>query len=266
MTIPPHDITNYRNRDWVQANADDLFDIIDNEMRDPDTVSLAAYRITLIFPHLIALVGSLFQSRHDIKAWARLIDNVLCKLDITPNNRDPLRPEYVFHPLCVIQRVDHTTKVRQKTRRRRFRLNPRQMFESYLIIVMYLLFYDEMDVPPEIIADLLALARMVNSQHHYHKLYQILAVVYTMDKNTDRAVSLGNLAFEYFNQTGNAIEAGLTALILAQVYTTMNVDDKVSHWLNIAVGQIPEAHYPLQHEEIARLGNSIMGEVVRDGV
>jgi len=230
---------------WVDEHAESLYQLIEQEIRDPKTLSTAVKRITLMLPRLIG--------REEIRQWVRLSESALRKMNLDVSTRDPRRPEYTFDSDYVLKRLDHTTPIIQRAKRRRHRISPRKIYETYLILLMGLYYRHEVSITPEVIDDMLAFARVVNDQHIYHKVYQTLCVILTKLGGNERAILYGELAYKYFESVDNRLEMALSAYALARAHYGAQDWDRTEHWLDTASDLFAPEQYPLQYGAVAVL-------------
>ena len=235
----------YLDPAWVNENAESLYEQIEQEIRDPKTLSTAVKRITLMMPRLIG--------REDIRQWVRLSESALRKMNLDVSTRDPRRPEYTFGSDYVLKRLDHTTPIIQRAKRRRHRISPRKIYETYLILLMGLYYRNELSITPEVIDDMLAFARVVNDQHIYHKVYQTLSVVLTQSQSNGRAILFGEIAYKYFESVNNQLEMALSAHALARAHYLAQDWEKTKHWLDQAADLFVPEQYPRQYGAVAVL-------------
>ena len=234
------DFDTYKDRDWIDEHAVALYKAINKDIRKPETIGHAVDTLLKLYPRLIG--------RDDIKKWVKVSERALTKLNIEQRipKKAPDRIEYLINSQYVIKRADHSTTVITKTKRKRHRLNPRQMFETYLILTMTLYQRNEINLSQDRIDDMLAFARTINSPHHYYKLYQIIAYVLAGQLHTRQALIYGQQAYDYFVKVGDKIEQAFSASALARAYQ-MEDREQALHWLDIAAELLSKTSFTGQH-------------------
>jgi len=237
--------TDYQDPQWVEEYGKDLYKAVNKGIRKPETIGPAVDTMLKLYPRLIG--------RDDIKKWVKVSEKALAKLGIEQRipKKDPTRIEYLINSQYVVKRADHSTTVITKTKRKRHRLNPRQMFETYLILTMTLYYRRQITIDQQRIDDMLAFARTINSPHHYYKLYQTIAFVLARQLHSRQAAIYGKHAYDYFVKTKDKNEQAFCAAALANAYQPFDARQAL-HWLDIAAELMSKTSYTGQHGYVSK--------------
>lgn len=238
-------LINYLDQQWVTENSDALFKTIEAETQNPDQINQGVRRLIMVYPRLV--------NRDDIREWVKLSENTLRKMRLDYSTRDPLRPEYTISDEFIIKRMDHSETFVKRTKRQRHRLSPRQMFETYLILVMSLHYEDQLDMNDIMLQDMLALAGVVNHPQITFKLYQALSFIYARQQKFAQAQNFAEMAYKFFSQQNNKLETALTAYTLAESYLQAKDRSKAEHYIAIASQYFAQDTHPRQHAAITRM-------------
>jgi hypothetical protein len=223
---------------WVDDNAHDLYLTLKHIIKDRKRVSEVIHVLLLIYPTLL--------NRDDLRKWAKLTYRVHRKV----NNIKKKQEEY--KPLLVpsIQDVYVVTPVaatRAKPRKHRSeRINQRELLEVYLELLAQLVYREAPDSASKMIISAMKFVRIVNDQYYYNKFYQTLAFIHVANARFDKAVDIGNLAYKYWKDHDDVVEAGLTAFALAMAYRGMRNWEESSSWLDVASDVFASIDYPKQ--------------------
>lgn len=238
--------TNYLDQQWVTEHAETLFKTIDAEVHDIDMIRQGVTRLVMIYPRLV--------NRDDIRQWVKLSENTLRKMRLDYSTRDPLRPEYTMSDEFIIKRMDHSETFVKRTKRQRHRLSPRQMFETYLILIMALYYDDMLEIDEVMIQEMLAFAGVVNHPQITFKLYQTLSFIYARQQQPVQARNFAEMAYEFFAaEQQSQLETALTAYTLAESCYQLNDRAKAEHYAAIASQYFTQDNHPRQHLAVTRM-------------
>lgn len=238
----------FLDRVWVHENAPLYYRDINKAIRRPELIGPAVDLLLRFYPRMIG--------HDDIKKWVKLSEKALVRLGIEQRvpKKEPDRIEYLISGAYVLKRADHSTTVITKTKRKRHRLNPRQMFETYLILTTTLFYRGQLTINQTRIEDMLAFARTVNNPHHYHKLYQTISLILGTQFKPKQAIFYGTAAFEFFEGQKNRQEMAICAAALANAYGTYSAPGSLDaglYWINKASELMVKLNYPGQYAYIS---------------
>lgn len=234
-----HEISRFSdNLAYIETNAEAIHTAIDTGLQDETTEASAADLLLMIFPRLMV-------SCH-VKRWVRLIERAVRNLVESPMVSYPETrcPEYVIEGQYILRRLDHSLTVRpMKTRRRRTRINPRQMYENYLLLTLTLFFQGKLMLDHARIKDMLAFARMINHPQLYNKLYQVMGVIYNQQGDYERARLHAEMSFRYFDRQDDMLESAQSAHAIAMALRGQSQTGKADEWEKLAKERIKETCY-----------------------
>ncbi len=222
---------------WLDENADELYDAISRGLRESQTMPQAVNRLLLVFPRLLI--------REDLKRWGKLL-----------REAQKLARQNVPEESSVIQQIysviPQDKNFRPTKRRRRERMDARELLEAYLTLMMAQIYQPTSELTQERLNDMLYFARSVNNPQLYHKMYQTLAFILIERGEYERALDYARLTYEYWasqNQFDDTtrMEIAQTAHALAGAYRGMQEFDKASHWMEFSVSKFAEVNAPKQH-------------------
>jgi len=228
---------NYNDPEWVTAHTADLYVLINSGLKG-DSTTEAVKALLLVYPHAV--------QQQDLKRWAKLANKALRSIqDTKPYIPDHGQcAEHLIANRFVLRRLDHMANVRQTgRRRRRVRINPRELFETYLIMTMVLFYRDALVMTQQRINEILAFARTINHTHIYFKTYQALAYIYNQQANHQQALTYANLSYNYFDAQGDVLERALSAQALADAYAGLNQSSEAALWRDAAANLILQTRY-----------------------
>jgi len=228
---------NHTDPTWVATHTTDLYALINTGLKG-DTPEDAVRALLMIYPHAV--------QQQDLKRWAKLSNTALRRIqDAKPYIPDDGQcAEYLIANHFVVRRLDHMANVRQTgRRRRRVRINPRELFETYLIMQMTLFYRDALAMTEDRINAMLAFARTINHAHIYFKTYQALAYIYNHQNNPERALVYANLSYNYFDAQHDVLERALCAQALADAYAERNQNSEAVAWRDAAATLLSQTRY-----------------------
>jgi len=232
---------------WVVQNSDDLYDYIKSAVMNPATQAEGVEVLLRTYPHLVHMDA--------MKSWHHLIKQTVSEVI----HREPIsddqseQEDYLISSHYILRRLNHEkTRVRRKTKRRpRFRVNARELYEDYLILLMTLFSETKIDIDERHITDVLDFARDVNNVSLYNKTYQTLAMIYASKGEIDHALDHAELAYRYFTRHKDILDAAITAYVLGTIYQQKGQFEDADQWLQIATDHITETRYADQFGAIA---------------
>lgn len=220
---------------WVDRHTDDLLKAIRAGLRDDDQRVMAVDLLLHIFPHLMW--------RDDLKAWEPIINEAVERVG-QPRDVEGKQAEYVITESFIIQRLDHSSKVKQSRKRKRRRLNPRKLYEDYMILLMTLCCTRQIDAPAYRATELLRFARTVNHQAIYHRTYTAMACIYNTKGDHAKALDLAQMAYDYWRgQKRSELDVAMSAHEMARACTGLGESDAAAMWLQIAQDTLNGSDY-----------------------
>ncbi|GAB4515769.1 MAG: hypothetical protein OHK0046_19700 [Anaerolineae bacterium] len=215
----------YSDKIWLNENIDDIYEAIAANLKSADYSQQAISDLIYIYPHLI--------NREDLRRWARLIREAHKVYKNLQKQRD--KTNAVGNLFKLTQRPK---QFRPTKRRRRERIDSRELLEIYLILLMSRLYQDPTQMQTVQINDMLHFARSVNDPHLYHKVYQTVALIYNERHNFDKALDYARLSYEYWRTQDiyadelPRFEMALTLYTIAVAYRGMGDVETAAHWMN----------------------------------
>lgn len=238
---------NYDDSDWFEENAEQVYSTISRKIRSPETLIQAVDTLLMVFPSVV--------NREDLKRWSKLLKDALVIFRDEENARRN-QPEDFY---ILIPREKRVRLTRTK-RRPRDKVVGFEMLETYLILLMGIVYNHPERLTPQRAQDIFHLGRVVNDSYLYHKLYQTLALIYNQKREFERAQNYAEFALRYFQQRVELdsrlqIDVALTAYALGIALSGKQEWDKALALLEQAGSLFARLDNPLQYG-VAALGAS----------
>lgn len=237
-----------RDADWLNTNADTLYNQIERQLRNRDTAVRGIDSLLLLFPCLL--------QRDDLLRWGKLLRQ---GLQVSPyierSEYDERANARQKRSLFVMVRR-HQARPPLTRRRRRDRMEPTEILETYLLLLVGHSHLDELDTRR--IRELMDFVRTVSDPYLYAKWYQTLAYVYNDRGEARRALDCAWVAHGYFLRHDDPLEIGLTAFALAEAYQTEGDQQNAMSWLQVAREQMARTSHTLQKALLALESASVL--------
>jgi hypothetical protein len=230
------------NRDWYEAlddfrdqqawlinNSDMLYETIEHDLQHPGRQKQALDAFLTLFPVMVRSEA--------LKQWVSLAQHAVRQVVALPKSKpNPNGSLWLIGNRYAIQHMNYTENLRPapSKRRRRVRINARQLYEQYLLLLMTFFCEHNREIDERHITQMLRFARSVNHVFLSHKTYQAIAVIYNEWQSFGKAKELAGLSYAYFERTGNAFEAAFSAYEVANALRGLADDQGAAAWLEIA--------------------------------
>jgi len=229
--------SNHTDPLWIAEHTDALYQWISTRLKSGDHEE-AVQALLLVYPHAV--------QQEQLKRWAKLSDTALRRIQdnkpYIPDNGQCA--EYLIAGRFVLRRLNHMANVRKTgRRRRRVRVNPRELFETYLIMTMTLFYRDAITMSHERINILLSFARTINHSQISFKTYQALAHIYNEQGQHERALLYANLSYNFFDSREDYIERALSAQALADAYAGLGNNSEAAMWRDATDNLLQQTRY-----------------------
>lgn len=141
--------------------------------------------------------------------------------------------------------------IRTALRRARKRIDPVLMLELYINLFKSQIYQQNDSFNEDAVLAAFDLARQINDQEGYARLYQALSFAYNHWRNHDRALMYGQMAYDYWSGRKNKYETGLSAYAIGVAYRLLEQLDEAEPWLEITADFMSRANQPNQYALIA---------------
>jgi tetratricopeptide (TPR) repeat protein len=216
------------DEDWIRFHLNEIYHAI----RTTLSVNrpLAVTSILLVFPQVL--------QNEALKAWAKLLQQTVGKREYMPILCPSLGPVYLFpeRPHLFIP----TPK-----KRRRDRINPRQIFEMYLHLLMA-------DTPNlhDVTDTLMLFTRRVNTPYYTYKMYQTFAFLFNGDGDYERAQDYLTIIGDFFKD--EPLDQALTDYARGVAWRGLGRMEKAVPHFERARATFPADLYPEQYAALVR--------------
>jgi len=237
--VIPNDLSDRcRDDDWLNENADKLYTQIERDIRHRDTLERGIGNLLTLFPYLLR--------REDLLRWGKLLRQAMrlspqVQKDENNSERVWVQPD---DDIFLMVR-HHYARPLPTRRRRRERMEPSEILEIYLLLLVGHGYMD--NLTPHRVSDLMRLARAVNDPYLYAKFYQMLAFTYNRWGHLDQALDSAWVAYHYFNRHDEPLEIGLTAYAIAESYHQQENWQESIRWLQVSRHHLDRTAYTLQN-------------------
>jgi len=219
------------NRDWLLQHNQTLPAAIRQALKRGGEHDAGILALLYILPY--------FTQSEEIKRWHKFSRKAL-KISRARKRRetttDAIRNLYVLSP----QKLESAPPRKKRSER----VDPRELFETYLNLLMESFFAYPQWFTPELLDRLLYLTRQINMPYYYHKVYQVLALIYNYFGEYDKALDRLYLAQSYWQRHPNTLEMALTTYAIAMAYRGKNDREQTRHWLEVAAELFDQVNLP----------------------
>ena len=223
---------------WLISNSDLLYETIEHDLQHPGRQTQALDAFLTLFPIMVR--------SETLKQWVSLADHATRQVIALPQDKTRIKEsEWLIGSRYLIRRMDHTENLRPppSKRRRRVRINPRQLYEQYLLLLMVFFCEHKHKFDERHITQMLAFARSVNHPFLYYKSYQAVAVIYNEWQRYDQAQTFAALSYEYFQRIGSDLEVALSAYEQSNALRGLGDEAAAETWLEAARKHAAAADY-----------------------
>lgn len=229
----------YCDTPWLLDNQEDLLNTIKVTLANKDYQSQAVDALLLTFPCIIPL--------GNIKQW---IEALRDGFDIYLGDDDLNSLGSIFLTNTQTSEIDEEVTI--ALRRVRKRVSPPLMLEAYINLLQLQVYrLVEGGIDDNVILSAIDLARLVNEQASYARLYRALSYAYVRRGYYDHSLKYAQMAYDYYIKQERPIEVAISAYALALNYRHKNELEHASHWLDIASENFSQTDYPRQFAVIA---------------
>ena len=162
---------------WVNQNAETIYKTMREMIKDRKLVALVIKDLLLIYPALL--------NRDDLRKWAKLTNRAHRKITRMELRRIQ-KPSYSRQQAYAITPVAADRAKPRKPRSER--LNQRELFETYLTLMMSQIYTQPEELARSTMLSALAFARRVNDPYYSNKLYQTLAYIHLANRQFEKAL------------------------------------------------------------------------------
>lgn len=233
-------VTYYRDNHWILTQEQVIFSAIENDLKSQETIDTAIHCLVLVFPRMFELLSK------DVKLWGKLIREAFNKT-ISPED------DFIFpnaNGIYVVQLREAPSQLPTKTKRKKRELvHPQAFFEMYLILLMTKFYEGKISIEPDIMMDMVILARSVNDPYLANKTYQTLAYIYNLQHDFVQARNFAEKAWDYWATIPSPLESFLTAVALSTAYNGLGDAGFANQWATVA-RQISDNQNAYGHRDI----------------
>ncbi len=217
----------YQNAGWLQVNAEELFGEVVGALKSDvkEESSDAVRELLRVYPYVI--------HHSDVKRWSKLLQDALMSYEKKYPNPGINANSRVTQLFLTAHEGDEVIEAEFAValKRARKRIRPAMILEAYTNLLRKYVFHQSKAFDRGIIRSALTLARQVNDQEAYARLYLSLAYVFIYLGETEKALEYGRMAHAYWTRIGDEYEIALSTYLMATVCTRNNKLDEALTWL-----------------------------------
>lgn len=219
-------IQNYRDNHWILENEQAIFDAIENDLKSENTLDVAIQCLVIVFPRMFELLSK------DVKLWGKLIRLAFNKVVSAEDDFIfPHADENGIHSMYVVQIREAPSQLPTKTKRKKRELvHPQAFYEMYLTLLMMKFYEGKINITPDIMMDMLTLARFVNDPYLANKTYQTIAYIHNERGEYEKARTFAEKAWDYWASIPSPLESFLTGYALSVAYSHLGQTELTSQW------------------------------------
>lgn len=227
---------------WLSQHAGDIYTTISQAFKDGNAIDDAVDSLLLVYPYVLP--------HGDIKRWSKLLQDGVNALERQRDESLDVRGSIKTMYFTSAESKSLENALNAALRRARKRLKPATLLEVYINLFKSQVHRQTEDFNLEIVDSALKLARQVNDQEAYARLYQALAYAYYHWGEYDKALRQAEMAYESWLDLGSNHNAGLSAYIMAHSKTQMRASDALA-WLERSAELLAKTDYKGQYAIIA---------------
>lgn len=227
---------------WLSQHASDVYTTISQAFKEGAAIDDAVDSLLLVYPYVLA--------HGDIKRWSKLLQDGVNTLERQRNDSFGVQGSIKSMYLTSAESKSLENALNAALRRARKRLKPATLLEVYINLFKSQVHRQTEDFNLEIVDSALKLARQVNDQEAYARLYQALAYAYYHWGEYDKALRQAEMAYESWLDLGSNHNAGLSAYIMAHSKTQLHQNDALI-WLERSAELLAKTDYKGQYAIIA---------------
>lgn len=227
---------------WLSQHASEVYTTISQAFKEGDDINDAVDSLLLVYPYVLA--------HGDIKRWSKLLQDGVNTLAFQRDDSFNVQGSIKSMYLTSAESKSLESTLNAALRRARKRLKPATLLEVYINLFKSQVHRQTDDFNLEIVDSALKLARHVNDQEAYARLYQALTYAYYHWGEYDKALRQGEMAYESWLDLGSNHNAGLSAYIIAHSKTQMRASDALA-WLERSAELLAKTDYKGQYAIIA---------------
>lgn len=206
------------------------------ELQDETKAGLRGNQLKAM--RVLVQICPLVLAHEQLMGWARLLRNAVQTLgeDQLPLTNTVLGPVYVYeeqpHPY-----------IETPKRRRRDRINPRQVFEMYLVLRLYVAANDlKLPITLADLDSLLTFARHIGTPYYTHKIYQTMAFILNDNGQAEAALNYTMMIGDFFQRRRETLDVALTRYAQGVALRQLGQPEEAHRCLNDALERMPTAY------------------------
>lgn len=245
-------VTQYQNKGWLGEYLPLLYSQISQMITRGESLPAIEYLLK-VFPYLL--------DNPDLKRWGLLLNDLV--QNYYPQAADSLDKEATHYVgdwfVLTRQKKIVLPTVSGRRQRRRFTLDRREIFESYLVLLMGQMHQRPETITIQTVEGVQRFARTVNNPSLYRKAYTVIALILYRLSRFRPALDFSRLSYRYWSRLAAqdriaGMESGISAFGMALAYNGQRDLQTALRWLGIACDHLREVrcHRPQIHIEYVR--------------
>ena len=225
---------------WLHAHELDLCDTVEYSLKRLDGILPAIDCLLVVFPFIL--------ESERLRRWGKHIVFALKQAQGYYKADRGGRPDNEIDDMFIFQLRGSPDSLTKSVRRRRQRVHPTEMLESYIALLMTQVYQNSYPLTIDYCDMILRFARRVNDPFLTAKSYQTLAVILTRLGEYQQAQDAAIISQEYFRRHHEPIELAQSTYAIAKSSQGLEDLENARGWYESASAYFSTLGLSKQHE------------------